>query len=89
MTSKTEECESCKISVGTGIAVILCKELNAVEIDCNKAMEKVNSGELNPFKFINELKTVAKNKKRMDIVKKLEHLEVLMREKSKSDKGEE
>jgi len=82
MSKDEDECEPCKISVGTGIAVILCNELNSIEIDCDKAMNKVKSGELTPAMFISELKVTAKNKKRMDIVKKLEYLEELMKKKS-------
>lgn len=70
-----EECPACKVAVGIGMYLNICKEDIDSEENCMKLYEKVTSEEITPDEFFNIIKEKAKDKpKELDLLECIDEL---------------
>ena len=74
MTEDDEECEACKLSVGIGMYLNVCKELDSKET-CEELFEKVTTEKITPEELFDIIKEKAKNKpETLDMLKYIDEL---------------
>lgn len=59
-TNEDEDCPECRVAVGMGMYLKICKELGSEE-NCQELFEKVNDGEITPEEFFDIIKEKAKD----------------------------
>lgn len=73
----TEECEECKIAIGLGMYLNVCKEMKVGGLDCEDLYKKVISNEITPQDVFKDIKSKATGKNR----EVLEYIDWLMEQR--------
>ena len=69
-----EECEECKLAVGAGMALQLCKSLKKTDLDCDKELAALKKGKITTFELIKKIKGAALKEGNKLVAKRLNDL---------------
>lgn len=81
MIEDEENCKNCKIAVGLGMYINICRELDSKEV-CEELFEKVTTEKITPEELFNIIKEKAKDKP--ETLDMLNYIDKLI-EESKND----
>lgn len=84
LEEEIKECRSCKIAVGSGMYIDVCKELEDTDLDCDELYTKVTNHEMTLHELFTKIRDQATSPA---AIEKLDHIDSLMGVEIESLKG--